>query len=139
MLWQTPKEPVLWSEIGRSVFSALQRRGDVFVDLISWPEDLEKKLTGYEFIVWGYPVESWFPKKLHEGWKEMLGRSGFLAGKKTAVFSGPGNFGLEKTLVMVMNSLEGEGMFVRDFKGISNSREGSDFAKFLKLLPRNGV
>lgn len=98
------------------------------------PADGITNLTANQVLIFAYPVHKWFPRELETGWAEYLNKAGHLIGKNAYALTGRRGLGSEKTTVLLMNSLESEGMKVRDFAIVNNTKEVFGFLERLQRM-----
>lgn len=128
-----------WRESLADFERRLSRVPGLLVKPVRWPQDGVVSLTAFSILVFAYPVESWFPRALRPEWVELLSKAGHLVGKPAYAVAGPGRFGAERTLVLLMNGLEAEGMRVRDFTPLWSPRQVDAFFDRLKRLEKLDV
>lgn len=139
LVWQPEDSNRGWIEVVTALERRLQSSARVQLRMVRWPHDGPVNLTFSEVIVAGYPVRSWFPKAVDGRWSEWLSKAGNLIGKTAYAFSGGGLLGRQRTLVLLMNSLEAEGMVVRDFEHLDRPDQVTAFVARMKHLEEHGV
>lgn len=137
--WQPEGAGSHWADLLDELEKGVLKYPATALYRIRWPADGVCNLTSYQVLLFAYPVQKWFPRNLDPGWIELLSKSGHLIGKTAYAFSGTRRLGSEKTLVLLMNSLESEGLRVRDFSILCNSKDVAQALDRLQLMEKWAV
>ncbi len=134
--WSLEQRGSWWDELLDPLEKGLSDLPRMAVQRVRWPADGFINLTANQVLIFAYPVHKWFPRELDAGWAEHLSKAGHLIGKTAYAITGTGGLGSEKTTVLLMNSLESEGMKVRDFAVVNNAQQVLMFLKKLQHMEK---
>lgn len=134
--WHPASNLEEWEHFVAKFEMELNKLPNCSVRHIRWPGQGIVSLTPFQFLIFAYPVQHWFPRQLDEGWGELLSKAGNLIGKSAHAVTGLQRLGSEKTLVLLMNSLESEGMVVRNFEFLRKGDSIYSFVEKLKQLEK---
>jgi hypothetical protein len=120
------------SEISEGLASGISANNHR-VDLIDGINDSGKKISFYDYICIGTDAPNFFGGKLHNSVGSFLGQSGSVAGKKSFAFMNKGGLRKTKSMRMLMNRMEHEGMFIKLSEFISSREEAEAIGKRLHI------
>lgn len=100
------------TEISRSLARGIESQG-VSVDLIDGERDINTKLTIYNYIALGAVGTTILGGKIDPAIARFLSNSGMVAGKRSFAFLVKKGLRSTRTLRVLMNAMEHEGMFLK--------------------------
>lgn len=118
--------------VAQGLAAGIESQGHT-VELIDAKQELNIKLTVYDYIAIGTEVVSTFGGKISERVGEFLKSSGVVTGKRSFAFVLKSTFGEAKALQRVMKAMEGEGMFLKFSEILSSREEAKEIGKRLRI------
>jgi hypothetical protein len=100
------------TEISRSLARGIESQG-FSVDLIDGERDVNTKLTIYNYLALGAVAINFFGGKIDPAVSRFLANSGMVAGKRCFAFTLKKGLRNGKTLRVLMQTMEHEGMFIK--------------------------
>lgn len=100
-------------ELSKKVSQGIESQGHI-VDVIDGDRDHDKRLTSYKYIVAGTASLSLLGGKVPGNVKRYLANSGMVQGKRCSAFIYKTGFRCEKTLLILMKTMESEGMYLKN-------------------------
>lgn len=92
-----------------------------------------KKVSFYDYIVIGTESTSFFGAKLPPAIRQFLKSAGTLSGKRCMAFARKSGFRSQKTVQLLMKSMEGEGMYLRSSEVLTKTDMAYSIGKHLKI------
>ena len=120
------------TETAKGLQQGLEKQGHQ-VDLIDGDRDVNVKLTMYEYVCIGATAINFFGGKVKEHIPKFLANSGLLSGKRCFAFTTKTGLRHTKTLRTLMNSMEHEGMYLKNSDVLGNSQEAEEVGKRLHV------
>lgn len=117
-------------DTARGIAEGLSSQGHT-ADLIDGVKDINAKLTMYEYIVVGTEALSFLGGKIPSNVGEFLSSSGVITGKKSCAFIIPKGIRLLKTLKKLMDTMEHEGMFLKNSQIVASYEEAEKLGRTL--------
>ena len=99
-------------KICQSLANGMEAQGHQ-VDVIDGAQDVNTRLSIYQYVAVGAEFPSLFSAKPPETITRYLKNAGMVAGKRSFAFILPKPFAAEKAVRSLMSIMESEGMFVR--------------------------
>lgn len=118
--------------VAQGLAAGIESQGHT-VELVDAKQDVNIKLTVYDYIAVGTEVTSTFGGKIPDRVGEFLKTSGMVSGKRSFAFVLKSTFGETKALQRVMKSMEGEGMFLKFSEILSSREEAKEIGKRLRI------
>lgn len=107
--------------------------GNHMVDLIDGETDIDKKLTGYEYLCIGTTPISAFRGRISDRISNYLAGSGMVSGKRSYAFIKKKGFGSSRALKTLMKSMEKEGMMLKTSDILCSVEEANAYGKKLHI------
>ena len=120
------------ARIASALATGLERAGHQ-VNVIRADKSNPQSLSSYSYIAVGAESRSFFSGQLGEGVKAYLSSAGMVVGKRSFAFVRPRGLFALKTLQVLMQNMESEGMFIRYSKIMSNEAAAKATATQLKV------
>ena len=108
--------------IAKGVSAGIEEHGHQ-VDMVDGNRDVNTKLTIYQYIVVGASAMNTFGGKISESVTRFLGSSGVITGKRSFAYIVKSGFRATKTLSVLMNAMEHEGMYLKYSEILSSAEE----------------
>lgn len=109
-------------EYARSLGKGLEAQTNAVIDLINIDNESDKRLTGYNYILFGCGKRSLFNSKVDKSFLQFLKNCGHITGKHTFSFT-TGGFGSQKFLAQLMKAVESEGVLLKSSAAITSNEE----------------
>jgi menaquinone-dependent protoporphyrinogen IX oxidase len=119
-------------EVARALGAGIEAQGHR-VDVIDSTQDVNTKLTIYQYIALGTEVTSLFGGKVPGRLTEFLKNSGAIAGKRAFAFVLKKSIGADKGLQRLMKQMESEGMFLKYSETLSSPTQATEIGKRLNI------
>ncbi len=103
------------------------------VDLIDGDRDVNTKLTIYHYIAVGASAINGFGGKISENVAKFLSNCGVVSGKRSFAYVVKGGMRLTKTLGVLMNAMEHEGMFLKYSEILTSPEEAKAIGRRLHI------
>jgi len=97
-------------EVSKGLVRGIETQGHQ-VDLIDGAKDIGKKLTAYQYIIFGTESMGFFGK-ISNNISRFLSQAGMVGGKKCSAFVIKAFVGAQKALLTLMRTMEHEGMYL---------------------------
>jgi menaquinone-dependent protoporphyrinogen IX oxidase len=120
------------SEIAEALASGIRVNGHR-VDVIDGITDTGKKISFYDHICVGTDAPGILGGKVHKSVGAFLGQCGTIGGKKSFAFMHKGGLRRMKSMRMLMDRMEHEGMFIKLSEFISSTQEAEVIGKRLNI------
>lgn len=99
-------------EVAKSFAKGIESQGHS-CDVINIRTDGDRKLTFYDYIIFGTSATTTFGGRIPEEVAKYLARAGQVSGKRCLAFVTGGGLRKGKTLSSLMKAMEGEGMYLK--------------------------
>lgn len=109
-------------EYARSLGKGIEKQSNAVIDLINIDKESDKRLTGYNYILFGCGKSSLFSSKLDKTFLQYLKNCGYITGKHTFAFT-TGGFGSQKFLTRFMKAIESEGVLLKTSATITSKEQ----------------
>ena len=106
----------------KSLGKGLEEQTSAVVDIVNIEKESDKKLTGYNYVIFGYNKSSMFSSKVNKKFIQFIKNCGHITGKHTFAFTS-GGFGTQKFLSELMKAIESEGVLLKNSAIISSTDE----------------
>jgi flavodoxin len=100
-------------------------------DLIDATKDINTKLTMYEYIAVGAEAENFWGGKIDPKIGHFLSNAGILSGKRSFAFITQKGIRQMKTLKALMDTMEHEGMFLKNSTSVASYEEAKKIGRSL--------
>jgi len=120
------------AETAKGLLKGIEKQGHQ-VDLVDGDRDVNVKLTVYEYVCIGVTATNLFGGKVKDHIPKFLANSGLLSGKRCFAFTTKTGLRHTKTLRTLMNSMEHEGMYLKNSDVLGNSQEAEEVGKRLHV------
>lgn len=117
-------------DTAKGIAAGLSEQGHT-ADLIDGIKDINAKLTMYEYIVVGTEAVTLWGGKIQRNVGEFLSSAGVVSGKKSCAYIIPRGVRLLKTLKKLMNTMEHEGMFLKNSQIVASYEEAERLGRTL--------
>jgi hypothetical protein len=119
-------------QLAAALGKGIEKQGNQ-VDLYDGMKDANVKLTAHQYLVVGAESVSAFRGKIPEQVHTFLAGAGLVAGKKCFAFVPTSTFGSAKALALLMKTMEGEGMFLKNSEIVRSPQEAEEIGKRLHV------
>ena len=123
------KKPV---KVVSSLAEGLRAQGHQ-VDIINGKQDVNARLTVYNYIAVGAESINFFGGKINSSVSSFLANSGLIRGKRAYAFTLGNTLRLQKTLRKLMDVMEHEGIYLKKSDIIKNSEDALNIGKKLHI------
>lgn len=106
----------------RALGKGLEAQSSALIDIVDIDKESEKRLTGFNYILFGSSKTSLFNSKTNKSFMQFLKNCGHLSGKRTYAFTVKG-FGSQKYLANFMAEIEKQGVLLKSSAVISSKEE----------------
>ncbi|MFO7849893.1 MAG: hypothetical protein R6V67_08035 [Spirochaetia bacterium] len=117
-------------EIAKGMAAGLSSQGHS-VDLIDGKKDINTKLTMYEYIVVEAEAVNYWGGKIDNNIGKFLSSAGVVSGKKSCAVITPKGLRQLKTLKKLMDTMEHEGMFLKNSEIVASYKEAEKIGRTL--------
>ena len=119
-------------KIAQNLAQGIEEQG-YYVDVIDANHDVNTKLTIYNYIALGTESLTPFGGKISESIGNYLANSGIVRGKRSFAFILGGGLRTAKTLSVLMNTMEHEGMYLKYSEVIGKAEEAREIGRQLHI------
>lgn len=106
----------------RALGKGIEEQSNAVIDIIDIDKDSDKRLTGYNYLIFGDAKASLFNSKVNKSYSHFLKNCGHISGKHTYAFTTKG-FGSQKFLSNFMSELESQGVLLKSSAVIASNGE----------------
>jgi menaquinone-dependent protoporphyrinogen IX oxidase len=118
--------------LAAALAKGLEKQGNQ-VDLYDGVKDANVKLTIHQYVAVGAEPVSAFSGKIPEQVHAFLAAAGVVSGKKCFAFVPTATFGSSKALALLMKTMEGEGMFLKNSDILRSPTEAEEIGRRLRI------
>ena len=130
VLYESSKRKVL--EIAKGLAEGVSQNGHN-AEIIDAVLESEKKLTFYDYLIFGTESSTLFSGKIPRNVQSYLAQCGSVLGKKSFAFILKKGFRTGRTLSMLMKAMESEGMFIKYSEILKRKEDGKEIGKRLRI------
>lgn len=106
----------------KSLGKGIESQVKGIVDVINIDNDRDKRLTGYQYLLFGCGKSGLFNNKVDKSFLQYLKNCGHITGKHTFAFTSS-KFGSQTFLTKLMSAIESEGVLLKTSSIISSEEE----------------
>ena len=126
------RESTRLSEYGRTVSSALEKRG-YSSDIINTSLDADKKLIFYDYLIFIAETVSFFSKRISPSLETYLKNCGNISGKRACLILSSSTLFKGGAMSSFMCRIEGEGVILKTSQDVSSTKEVESFIKTINV------
>jgi len=119
-------------KIVSSLAEGLRAQGHL-VDIINGSQDVNTRLTVYNYIAVGAEGINFFGGKINSSVSTFLANAGLIRGRRAYAFTIGNTLRLQKTLKKLMEVMEHEGIYLKKSDIIRNSEDALNIGKKLHI------
>ena len=116
----------------RALGKGIEEQSNAVIDIVDIDKESEKRLTGYNYIIFGTSKNSLFSVKLNKSFSNFLKNCGHLSGKHTFAYTNK-SFRSHKFLSNIMSELERQGVLLKSSAVITSKEQAKVIGSKLHL------
>lgn len=132
VIYFPPEDSKKLLDLSKGLAAGLEAQGHQ-VDIIDGKKDVNAKLTVYKYIALGTGAINFFGGKIPESVGRFLSNAGMVAGKRCFAFVQKTKFRAEKTLSVLMKTMEEEGMYLKFSDVLTSTEMAKEVGKRLHI------
>jgi hypothetical protein len=130
VLYESSKQKIL--EIAKGLAEGVSQNGHN-AEIIDGVLESEKKLTFYNYLIFGTESATTFGGKIPKNVRTYLAQCGSVSGKRSFAFILKKGFRTGRTLSTLMKAMEFEGMFIKYSEVLKRKEDGKEIGKRLRI------
>ncbi|MCK5154784.1 MAG: hypothetical protein KAQ69_00030 [Spirochaetales bacterium] len=130
VLYESSKQKIL--EIAKGLADGVAQNGHS-AEIIDAVLESDKKLSFYNYIIFGTETISMIGGKLPRNVTSYLAQCGSISGKRSFAFVLKKGFRTGRTLSLLMKAMEFEGMFLKYSEVLKRKEDGKEIGKRLRI------